>query len=97
MPVLPQLTTLSVSSNSITNIELFLNKIVVCFPKLKWLSTLGNEACPRLDRLEHRYYNYRIYVISRLKFLKTLDASDVTDAERSHAVWIQENDDEKRE
>ena len=45
-PPLPALTTLWVNRNKITNLSTFIDKLVVSVPNLKYLSMLGNEACP---------------------------------------------------
>jgi hypothetical protein len=57
-------------------------------PKLQFLSTLGNECCPILSSLAHRYYNYRIYVISCIEGIRHLDSAEVTEEERRHAASI---------
>jgi len=91
-PHLPKLASLSVNHNHILQIDLFVAHLVEAglARKLKYLSTLGNAANPSFDRLEHRYYNFRIYIISKLPNLKMLDSRDVTEAERRHSQAIAE-------
>lgn len=93
-PPLPKLTSLSVNHNHILQIDMFLAQLEQAglASKLKYLSTLGNAANPSFDRLEHRYYNFRIYIISKLPNLKLLDMRDVTDAERAHSRAIFEEE-----
>lgn len=89
-PQLPKLTSLSVNHNQILQIDMFISQLQQAglATRLKYLSTLGNAANPSLDRLEHRYYNFRIYIISKLPNLKMLDMKDVTEAERRHSRAI---------
>lgn len=91
-PHLPKLTSLSLNHNHILQIDTFVSHLVEAGlgKKLKYLSTLGNTANPSFDRLEHRYYNFRIYIISKLPNLKMLDSRDVTEAERRHSQAIAE-------
>lgn len=91
-PHLPKLTSLSINHNHILQIDTFVAHLVEAGfgKKLKYLSTLGNTANPSFDRLEHRYYNFRIYIISKLPNLKMLDSRDVTEAERRHSQAIAE-------
>lgn len=91
-PSLPKLVSISVNHNQILQIDMFLAQLQQAglANKLKYLSTLGNAANPSFDRLEHRYYNFRIYIISKLPNLKMLDMRDVTEAERDHSKTIAE-------
>jgi hypothetical protein len=90
-PHLPKLTSLSVNHNHISQIDLFITHLVEAqIKKLKFLSILGNVANPSFDRLEHRYYNFRIYIISKLQTLRILDSRDVTEDERKHSAAIAE-------
>lgn len=93
-PSLPKLVSISVNNNHILQIDMFLAQLQQAglATKLKYLSTLGNAANPSFDRLEHRYYNFRIYIISKLPNLKLLDMRDVTDAERAHSKAIAEEE-----
>jgi hypothetical protein len=93
-PHLPKLSSLSINHNNILQIDMFVNQLIEAglANKLKYLSVLANPANPSFDRLEHRYYNFRIYIISKLPKLKLLDSRDVTDAERRHSQAIAEEE-----
>lgn len=93
LPHLPKLIALYVNSNMITELEPFLDRLSECFPSLQYLSLLGNEACPYLSQQAHHYYNYRIYVISKLRKLSQLDSSPVAPEEWRHAACIIPSDD----
>lgn len=88
LPYLPSLKTLSVNFNNINSLETFLDNLEAAFPNLTYLSLINNEACPYFSKLSHHYYNYRIYVISRLPNLLYLDSSTVTPEEQRHATCI---------
>jgi len=92
-PVLPKLSALYINNNLLNDLEPFIEKIRVCFPNLQYLSLLGNECCPVFSK-EHHYYNYRIYVISRLRKLTQLDASPVSIEEQRHASCIVQDEEE---
>lgn len=51
---------------------------------------IDNEACP-LGAAPHHYYNYRIYVLSKLPLLTKLDSSNIIDEERKGAAAIRES------
>lgn len=87
LPFLPKLDVLYVNCNLITELEPFVESLSLNFPSLQYLSLLGNEACPRFTK-EHYYYNYRIYVISKLRKLTHLDSSLVSPEERKHSLSI---------
>lgn len=91
-PIFPSLTNLSVNTNKIVVIEKFCDILTISCPKIKFLSMLGNEACPIFSPLPHHYYNFRIYVISRLSLLQLLDSESVTEEERKHASFIIDRD-----
>eukprot|EP01119_Soliformovum_irregulare_P019931 TRINITY_DN6402_c0_g1_i4.p1 TRINITY_DN6402_c0_g1~~TRINITY_DN6402_c0_g1_i4.p1 ORF type:complete len:594 (-),score=154.90 TRINITY_DN6402_c0_g1_i4:50-1831(-) len=93
LPSLPKLVALYVNSNLISTLEPFVSRLALACPSLQYFSFLGNEACPYLSKLPHQYYNYRIYVISKLRKLTQLDSSPVTPEETRHASCII-NDDE---
>lgn len=92
LPYLPSLKTLSINFNCITSLESFLDNVENSFPNLTYLSLINNEACPYFSKLSHHYYNYRIYVISRLPNLQYLDSSQVTSEEHRHASCIASSD-----
>ena len=94
-PRLPKLSALYVNCNLVTVLEPFIEKLKNCFPALQYLSLLGNEACPAFSKGPHHYYNYRIYIISKLRKLTQLDSSPVTPEEYRHAqslIPAEEND-----
>jgi len=84
IPLLPKLDTLWVNSNNISNLILFIDKLVENTPALKFLSMLKNEACPNFfnGHSLKDYTDYRRYVISRLPGLTCLDSTPITDSER---------------
>lgn len=51
---------------------------------------INNEACP-FSTQSHHYYNYRIYVLSKLPLLTKLDSSNIVDEERKGAAAIKES------
>eukprot|EP01125_Pyxidicula_operculata_P013591 TRINITY_DN4506_c1_g2_i1.p1 TRINITY_DN4506_c1_g2~~TRINITY_DN4506_c1_g2_i1.p1 ORF type:complete len:919 (-),score=254.25 TRINITY_DN4506_c1_g2_i1:155-2911(-) len=87
-PILSNLQHLSITANLISDITLFLDEIEHSLPKIKRLNTVGNECCPYFSQRAHHYYNYRIYIISRLRSLEYLDFSPATDEEKKHASCI---------
>lgn len=89
-PTLPHLRTLSVNGNHIDNLEVFIETVKRCFPALRALSMLNNRACPYFSTMTHRYYNYRLFVLSVLPWLNYLDSTAVTHEERLHAQSITE-------
>mmetsp|Transcript_14317 Transcript_14317/g.56345 ORF Transcript_14317/g.56345 Transcript_14317/m.56345 type:complete len:623 (+) Transcript_14317:198-2066(+) len=89
-PTLPNLRTLSVNGNRIDNLEVFIETVKRCFPALRALSMLNNRACPYFSSMTHRYYNYRLFVLSVLPWLNYLDSTAVTHEERLHAQSISE-------
>jgi hypothetical protein len=46
LPRMEKLHTLWVNRNQITNLAIFIDKLVEFTPNLKFLSMLGNDACP---------------------------------------------------
>jgi len=88
LPYLPKLLALYINCNMITEAEPFVDKLRQCFPSLQYLSMLGNEACPCFSKAPHIYYNYRIYVCSRLRKLTQLDSSPVTPEEWRHSACL---------
>ncbi|XP_053201570.1 leucine-rich melanocyte differentiation-associated protein-like [Panonychus citri] len=87
-----RLTTLSLNKNKLVNLEKLLNKLLISFPNLRFLSLLGNRACP--DQLsnaeddEKDYYRYKLFVLSKLPRLKFLDSSVLTKTEKREAARI---------
>lgn len=87
-PPMPKLRTLSINHNWLIEVDKFLDNIVAAAPNLRYLSTLHNAACPFFSSAKHHYYNYRIYILSRLRKLTHLDSSPVTMEEWRHAECI---------
>jgi len=87
-PFLPKLRSLSVNNNAIANLEEFLDHITSCFPSLRCLSMVNNPVCPYFNQMTHRYYNYKIYVISRVPLLTHLDGSLLGEEDKIHAQSI---------
>jgi hypothetical protein len=73
-----------------TDLEKLLNQLPKKFPKLRFLSLLGNIACPDQlssnDKDEEDYKRYRRYVIHKLPNLKFLDSTKVKNDERKDAI-----------
>lgn len=86
-PKLENLHTLWVNSNQISNLILFIDKLVDSTPNLKFLSMLKNEACPNYfnGKSLKEYADYRLYVTCRLQSLTCLDSTEITEQERSDA------------
>ncbi|XP_071455394.1 leucine-rich melanocyte differentiation-associated protein-like [Hetaerina americana] len=88
-PRLNKLHTLSLNKNKITNLDLLLTKASNHFPKLTYLSILGNVACPNQlsdsEKDEEDYRRYRYYVLHHLPGLQFLDSSRVSLEERLEA------------
>jgi len=87
-PHLPNLQTVTVNRNNVSNLVLFVDRLVASCPNLRYLSMLNNEACPNLVNPEQyqAYRRARRYVIHRLPHLKFLDSTPVTEEERNFAL-----------
>ncbi|XP_026875721.2 leucine-rich melanocyte differentiation-associated protein isoform X1 [Electrophorus electricus] len=89
LPRLPQLHTLTLNKNQLTDIEGLLEHLQEVTPALEYLSLLGNEACPNqlvsLDKDEDDYQRYRYFVLHNLRRLKFLDSRTVSQVERAEA------------
>lgn len=90
LPYIQTLHTLSLNKNNLTNLDLLLTKVVHNLPNLRYLSLLGNIACPNelsdLEKDEQDYQRYRYYVLYNLPRLQFLDSRPVTAAERDEAA-----------
>nr|XP_013012412.1 leucine-rich melanocyte differentiation-associated protein isoform X1 [Cavia porcellus] len=90
LPGLPQLHTLTLNKNQITDLECLLDHLAEVTPALEYLSLLGNVACPNelvsLEKDEEDYKRYRCFVLHKLPRLKFLDARKVTRQEREEAL-----------
>ncbi|XP_077351728.1 leucine-rich melanocyte differentiation-associated protein [Festucalex cinctus] len=89
LPRLPNLHTLTLNKNKLTDIEALLEHLADVTPSLEYLSLLGNEACPNqlvsLDKDEDDYQRYRYFVLHKLPQLKFLDTRKVTRKELTEA------------
>ncbi|XP_011482719.1 leucine-rich melanocyte differentiation-associated protein [Oryzias latipes] len=89
LPRLPNLHTLTLNKNQLTDIEALLEHLADVTPSLKYLSLLGNEACPNQlvspDKDEDDYQRYRYFVLHKLPQLKFLDTRKVTKTELMEA------------
>ncbi|XP_050428710.1 leucine-rich melanocyte differentiation-associated protein-like isoform X2 [Adelges cooleyi] len=90
LPHLPNLHTLSLNNNKITILENLINQIKYSMPSLRFLSLLGNKACPTqlidFEKDEDDYRRYRYFVLYYLPELKFLDSRPVTNEELSTAL-----------
>ncbi|XP_073935326.1 leucine-rich melanocyte differentiation-associated protein isoform X3 [Castor canadensis] len=90
LPGLPQLHTLTLNKNQISDLECLLDHLAEVTPALEYLSLLGNVACPNelvsLEKDEEDYKRYRCFVLYKLPNLKFLDARKVTRQEREEAL-----------
>uniref|UniRef100_A0A1B6DTB8 U2A'/phosphoprotein 32 family A C-terminal domain-containing protein n=1 Tax=Clastoptera arizonana TaxID=38151 RepID=A0A1B6DTB8_9HEMI len=90
LPYIRSLHTLSLNKNNIKNLDLLLTKIEHNLPNLRYLSLLGNLACPNQlsdsEKDEEDYQRYRYYVIYRLPNLQFLDSRPVCNEERKEAA-----------
>ncbi|KAG8235222.1 hypothetical protein J437_LFUL015914 [Ladona fulva] len=88
-PTLYNLHTLSLNKNKLVNLELLLTKISNHLPKLRYLSLLGNVACPNQlsdsEKDEEDYRRYRYYVLHHLPKLQFLDSTKVSTEEHLEA------------
>lgn len=81
---LKRLKTLSVNKNELENLPQFMNTVQRCFPNLQHLSCLGSPLCPNYlnGGKPSQYEDYRLYVISRLPHLRSLDHQEVSSEEK---------------
>ena len=82
LPSLPALDTLMLNKNRIGDIDRLLAIIARLYPRLTYLSLLGNAACPNelVAKDEEDYRHYRLYVIYKLSNLKFLDSRPISTA-----------------
>ncbi|XP_033123097.1 leucine-rich melanocyte differentiation-associated protein-like [Anneissia japonica] len=89
IPRLPQLHTLMINKNKITDLEVLLEQLKKQLPCLTYISLLGNIACPNelsaSDKDEEDYKRYRCLVLYHLPNLKFLDSKRITKREREEA------------
>lgn len=91
-PFLPYLRTLSLNKNKIKDLEGLLDKVASHLPALRYLSLLGNPACPTqlscLENDEEDYQRYRFRVIYRLPKLNFLDSTSIKKKEKLEAIRV---------
>eukprot|EP01133_Synstelium_polycarpum_P017351 gene17351-20701_t len=82
------LTSNHLENNQIQNLIIFIDRIVDAMPNLRTLSMLKNEACPNFfnGHSLREYKDYRLYVLSRIKSLSTLDSTPITADEISESA-----------
>lgn len=84
---IPSLKTLYFNNNQVTNIEAFVNTIATLFPSLEYLSMMRNPCCPAFfditEEKQDDYRRHREFVLFKLPGLQYLDATAVTDEERT--------------
>jgi len=90
LPSLKTLQTLSVNNNNIDDLRVFMDSVSSSFPNLTYLSMLKNPACPNyfMGKDNEDYQRYRYYVLYRMKQIKFLDSTSVTQAERKEAARV---------
>jgi len=89
IPSMDRLQILSVNNNSITDLKGFIDSISDKLPQLTFLSMLKNPACPNgliAGKDSDDYRLYRLYVLYRIKNLRFLDSTPVTDEEKKDAA-----------
>eukprot|EP01117_Protostelium_nocturnum_P012674 TRINITY_DN466_c0_g1_i1.p1 TRINITY_DN466_c0_g1~~TRINITY_DN466_c0_g1_i1.p1 ORF type:complete len:247 (-),score=96.39 TRINITY_DN466_c0_g1_i1:42-782(-) len=89
-PKNPNLQTLWVNNNNITDLKEFIDCIQKAFPNINYLSMMKNPACPNYftGKDAEDYQRYRYYVLHKLRKLKFLDSSPVTEKEKKEAIRI---------
>jgi len=86
-PNLPNLRMLSLNSNKISNLSLFVRNLAMNLPGLKYLSLMKNEAAPSYFNggTVDQFQDYRNFIISHFAKLEVLDDRKVTEAEKTVA------------
>ncbi|XP_030835358.1 leucine-rich melanocyte differentiation-associated protein [Strongylocentrotus purpuratus] len=92
VPLMPHLHTLHMNKNTISDINILVEKLQMSVPSLTFLSLLGNEACPNelssSEKDEEDYQRYRYFVIYSIPTLRFLDHRAVSVKERNEAKRI---------
>ncbi|XP_076043216.1 leucine-rich melanocyte differentiation-associated protein-like isoform X2 [Oratosquilla oratoria] len=85
IPRLDTLHTLSLNKNKLSNLPKLVEQVKRQLPNLRYLSLLGNAACPDmlspLHTREEDYAAYRLYVLQHLPRLRFLDSTAVRRSE----------------
>lgn len=89
-PFCPQVSTLWINHNDVTNLGFFISMLEQSFPNLECLCMMDNPAAPSYfnSGTYEQYLDYRHFVISRLRHLRALDDQVVTEEERKEADRI---------
>ncbi|KAG5674140.1 hypothetical protein PVAND_004125 [Polypedilum vanderplanki] len=75
---------LSLNNNKFEDLNQLIENLSHTFPNLRFLSLLGNPCNPLNENFnEDDYQNYRLFIISRMPFLKFLDAKMISRSEWS--------------
>ena len=83
LPKMLSITYISLVDNEIANLSIFIDKLAVKFPNLKYLNLLKNPAAPNYfnNGSVDEYEDYRLYVINSMPSLKVVDYISVTEEE----------------
>mmetsp|Transcript_23610 Transcript_23610/g.34333 ORF Transcript_23610/g.34333 Transcript_23610/m.34333 type:complete len:249 (-) Transcript_23610:99-845(-) len=88
-PVMETVTTLWFNNNNVSDLPVFMDNLMQCFPRLAYLSMMRNPACPGLMDLITPDLEacrlYRLYVLYRAPQLRALDSTEVTQQELQEA------------
>jgi len=91
-PTSDTLNTISLNKNKLFDLELLLLKLKHSYPRLHYLSLLGNPACPdqlsSTDKDDEDYQRYRYYVVHYIPGLKFLDSKPVHNTELREAKRV---------
>lgn len=87
LPRIVGLETLWVNWCAIDNLAVFVERVAAAFPNIRFLSMLGNPACPNIlnGGSLAQYNDYRQFVVSKLPGLLYLEDQPVTSMEREKA------------
>ena len=93
LPKMLSITYLSIVDNEIANLSIFIDKLAVKFPNLKYLNLLKNPAAPNYfnEGSADEYKDYRLYVINNMPSLKVVDYISVTVEEIKEAKRVYGN------
>ena len=69
---LQNLNILEMNNNKFVNLEKLVDKLSKAYPRLEYLSLLGNDLCPAINQ-QSKYIKYQQIVADRLPKLKYLD------------------------
>ena len=93
LPKMLSITYLSLVDNKIANLSIFIDKLPVKFPNLKYLNLLKNPAAPNYfnEGSVDEYKDYRLYVINSLPSIKVVDYISVAEEEIKEAKRVYGN------